>query len=149
MSNLTKRDVEIRKDNLKVTVFFALTILAIILVVLGLLFGAIWGWKTMSIWSKQQGGKAALAEAEYSKQVQVEEAKANLEAEKLNAQAEVERAKGAAEAIEIEGGNLSENYIRYLWVRNLEKSRDALIYVPTEGGIPLMEAGRGAMGAGG
>ena len=111
-------------------------------VILLLIFGTIWGWKSLKVWSASQDGKAILAEAEYSRQVQLEEAKANLEAEKLNAQAEVERAKGAAQAIEIEDGKLSERYIQYLYVQNLEKLDTQLIYVPTEGGLPILEANR-------
>lgn len=48
------------------------------------------------------------------RKIKIEEAKANLEAEKLNAQAEIERAKGAAEAIRIENGSLTPTYIQYL-----------------------------------
>ena len=44
-------------------------------------------------------GKAEFAKAEQNRKIKIEEAKANLEAEKLNAQAEVERAKGAADII--------------------------------------------------
>ncbi|WMM74444.1 hypothetical protein RCF27_09250 [Rhodococcus pyridinivorans] len=106
--------------------------------VIGLFFIFQWG----KVYSKQQTGRAALAEAEFSKQVQLEEAKANLESQKLNAQSEVERAKGAARAIEIEDGKLTEQYIRYLYVQNLEKLDTQLIYVPTEGGLPLLEASR-------
>lgn len=95
-----------------------------------------------NVWSKQQRGRAALSESEFSKQVKLEEAKANLEAEKLNAQAEVERAKGAAESIKIEGGQLTENYIKYLWIRNLETGDKQLIYVPTEAGLPILESQR-------
>ncbi len=95
-----------------------------------------------NVWSAELGGKARLAEAQFSKQVKTEEAKANLESEKLNALAEVERAKGAAESIKIEGGQLTENYIKYLWVRNLQTGDKQLIYVPTEAGLPLLEAGR-------
>ena len=62
-------------------------------------------------------GKAKYAKAEQNRKIKIEEAKANLEAEKLNAQAEVERAKGAAQAIEIENGKLTTTYIQYLWVR--------------------------------
>jgi regulator of protease activity HflC (stomatin/prohibitin superfamily) len=100
-------------------------------------------YKNYKVWSAGQDGKAILAEAEYSRRVQLEEAEANLEAEKLNAQAEVERAKGAAEAIKIEGGQLTENYIRYLWIRTLNTNESQLIYVPTEAGLPILEAGRG------
>lgn len=118
----------------------------VVFLILALLFGFLIGsvatWKKFSVWSKQQNGRAALAEAEFSKQVQIEEARANLEAQKLNAQSEVERAKGAAQAIEIENGKLTERYIQYLYVQNLEKLDTQLIYVPTEGGLPLLEANR-------
>lgn len=109
----------------------------------GLIFLVIWGWNTIRIWVAETGGKAQLAEAEYSKQVQIEEARANLEAQKLNAQAEVERAKGAAQAIEIESGKLTENYIRYLWVQQQSDLNDkTVIYIPTEAGLPILEAGK-------
>lgn len=114
----------------------------LIVVVLGVLLGIIFGWQWLKVYSAEQTGRAKLAEAQSSKQVQIEEAKANLESQKLNAQAEVERAKGAAQAIEIENGKLTDAYIRYLYVQNLEKLDTKLIYVPTEGGLPLLEAGR-------
>lgn len=99
-----------------------------------------WGWPKYRVYSNESKGKARLAEARYSKQTQLEQAKANLESEKLNAQAEVERARGAAEAIKIEGGQLTDNYIKYLWVRNLENGKSEKIYIPTEAGLPLLEA---------
>lgn len=119
-----------------------LFILGIIVFLIAMGFGIAALSKTFNVWSKQQSGKAVLAEAEFSKQVQIEQAKANLEAEKLNAQAEVERARGAAESIKIEGGQLTDNYIKYLWVRNLQSGDKQLIYVPTEAGLPLLEAGK-------
>lgn len=92
------------------------------------------------VWQKELAGKALLREAEWSKKVQIEEAIANLEAEKLNAQAEVERAKGMAEAIEIEGGALTKEYIQYLWVRQNIFSDKTTIYIPTEANLPVLEA---------
>ncbi len=62
-------------------------------------------------------GKAEFAKAEQNRKIKIEEARANLEAEKLNAQAEIERAKGAAEAIRIENESITPTYIQYLWVR--------------------------------
>ena len=89
-------------------------------------------------------GKAEYAKAEQNRKIKIEEAKANLEAEKLNAQAEIERAKGAAEAIKIENGAITPTYIQYLWVRqqNLSGENTKLIYIPTETGLPMLEAGR-------
>ena len=134
-----RRHKEAMKANLFMVAAFGLAIALVI----GLIFGTIWGWKTFKVWSASQDGKAVLAEAEYSRQVLIEEAKATLDAEKLNAQSEIERAKGAAEAIRIEGGQLTENYIRYLWIRQLDTiSEGTIIYVPTEAGLPILEATR-------
>jgi len=114
-----------------------------IVVVIGLFVGAFFGFQAMRVYSAEQSGKAQLAEATFSKQVQLEQAKANLESQKLNSQAEVERAKGAAQAIEIESGKLTENYIRYLWVQQQENLNDkTVIYIPTEAGLPITESGR-------
>jgi cytochrome c biogenesis factor len=100
------------------------------------------GIPSYNVWSQEMSGKAEFAKAEQNRRIKIEEAKANLEAEKLNAQAEVERAKGAAEAIEIENGSITPTYIQYLWVRqqNLNQG-DKIIYIPTETGLPILEAG--------
>lgn len=112
-------------------------IVTFICIIVGLLM---WIIPQYSVWSKGLNGEAQLREAEYSKQVLIEEAKANLEAEKLNAQAEVERAKGMAEAMEIEGGKLTDTYIKYLWVRSMTGNQATTIYIPTEAGLPILEA---------
>lgn len=117
--------------------------LVAIVVSIGILVGIFFGFQAMRVYSAEQSGKAQLAEATYSKQVQLEEARANLDSQKLNSQAEVERAKGAAQAIEIESGKLTENYIRYLWVQQQENLNDkTVIYIPTEAGLPITESGR-------
>ena len=96
-----------------------------------------------NVWSQEMSGKAEYAKAEQNRKIKVEEAKANLEAEKLNAQAEIERAKGAAEAIKIENGSLTPTYIQYLWVRQQNAStNNRIIYIPTEAGLPILEAGK-------
>lgn len=112
-------------------------IVTFICIIVGLLM---WIIPQYSVWSKGLKGEAQLREAEYSKQVLIEEAKANLEAEKLNAQAEIERAKGMAEAMEIEGGKLTDTYIKYLWVRSMTGNQATTIYIPTEAGLPILEA---------
>lgn len=96
-----------------------------------------------NVWKQEMKGKAEFAQAEQNRRIRIEEAKANLEAEKLNAQAEIERAKGAAEAISIENGSLTPTYIQYLWVRQQNTStNNKIIYIPTEAGLPVLEAGR-------
>jgi preprotein translocase subunit SecF len=95
---------------------------------------------TYTVWSQEMSGRAEFAKAEQNRRIKIEEAKANLEAEKLNAQAEVERAKGAAEAIQIENGSLTPTYIQYLWVRQQNTATDKVIYIPTEANLPILEA---------
>lgn len=96
-----------------------------------------------NVWSQEMEGKAEFAKAEQNRKIKIEEARANLEAEKLNAQAEVERAKGAAEAIKIENGSITPTYIQYLWVRQQSDLNDkTVIYVPTETNLPLLESTR-------
>ena len=96
-----------------------------------------------NVWSQEMEGKAEFAKAEQNRKIKIEEARANLEAEKLNAQAEIERAKGAAEAIKIENGSITPTYIQYLWVRQQSDLSDkTVIYIPTESNLPLLESTR-------
>jgi regulator of protease activity HflC (stomatin/prohibitin superfamily) len=109
-----------------------------------LLFGGLVGCPYYNVWQQEMSGKAEFAKAEQNRKIRIEEAKANLESEKLNAQAEIARARGAAKAIEIENGAITPTYIQYLWVRqqNLSGNNSKIIYIPTEAGLPLLEAGR-------
>ena len=126
-----------QKGNAKV----ALMLSGLIIIISGIMF-LFWVFPTYNVWQQGMSGKAKLREAEYSRKVKIEEAKANLEAERLNAQSEIVRAEGAAESIKIEGGQLTDNYIKYLWVRQLSTGSKQLIYVPTEAGLPLLESTR-------
>ena len=106
-------------------------------------FGGMYGCPRYNVWQQEMSGKAEFAKAEQNRRIKIEEAKANLEAEKLNAQAEGERAKGAAEAIKIENGSITPAYIQYLWVRQQNNLNDkTVIYIPTETNLPVLEASR-------
>jgi len=117
------------------------TILSVI-IVFGAIAGLMFGIPTYNVWRQEMTGRAAMAEAEYSMQIMRIQAEMNLEAERLNAQAEIERARGAAEAMEIVQEKLTDMYIRYLWVRQVNFSNADVIYIPTEANLPLLEAGR-------
>jgi len=125
------------------TAKYIVTILALFS---SLLFvGCLIGCPQYNVYSQRMEGEAQLAHAEYSKKVQVQDAVGKLEAAKSLAQAEVERAKGVAQANQIIGDSLKENeaYLRWLYIEGLkEKQGDQIIYVPTEAGLPILEAGR-------
>jgi regulator of protease activity HflC (stomatin/prohibitin superfamily) len=104
-----------------------------------------WVYPIYNVYSSRKEGEAMLAHAQSSKEVAVAEAKAKMESAELLAKAEVIRAGGVAQANKIIGDSLKDNeaYLRYLWVNNLERVNDAqIIYIPTEAGMPIMEAGR-------
>ncbi len=123
-------------DMLKRSVWIVLAV-----VLLGVAMAFVIPW--YNVWSQEMEGKAEFAKAEQNRKIKIEEARANLEAEKLNAQAEVERAKGAAEAIRIENGSITPTYIQYLWVRQQSDLSDkTVIYIPTETNLPLLESTR-------
>ncbi len=124
-----------------------LTTVFVVVVMLGVVIGLMFGvpkynvWRTkIAIESAQNIGKAEMARAEQNRMIQIEEAKANLESQKLNSLAEIERAKGMAQAIEIENGKLTTKYIQYLWVRNIDKMEGDKVYIATEAGLPILEA---------
>lgn len=96
------------------------------------------------VWASEQGGKAELAQAEYSKRVSVEQARADLDSAGFYAEAEIARAKGVAEANLIIGESLQGNeaYLRYLWIQGLKTNEQQIVYVPTEAGLPILEATR-------
>ena len=116
-------------------------VIAVVIVLAAIVGILMWGLPTYKVWQKELSGKAQLKEAEWNRQIQVQEAQANLDSEILNAKSEVERAKGMAQAIEIENGQLTETYIKYLWVRNMQGEK-TMVYIPTEAGLPILEANR-------
>lgn len=110
-----------------------------------LILGACWAVPHYNVWQQGLEGRAVLAKAEYSRQVQTCEAKAKLESAKSLAEAEIVRADGVAKANKIIGDSLKENeaYLRYLYINHLSESKDrTVIYIPTEAGLPILEAGR-------
>ena len=119
-------------------------VVAMAVVIILLFLFSLWAFPTYNVWRKELRGKADLKEAEWSRQIAIEEAKARKESAVLDAQAEVERAKGVAEANQIIGDSLKGNeaYLRYLWIRGLHDGSSEVIYVPTEANLPILEATR-------
>jgi predicted aminopeptidase len=109
--------------------------------------GALYGCPQYKVYSQRMDGEAELAQANYSKLVQVQDAKAKEESAQSFANAEVIRAYGVAKANAIIGDSLKGNdaYLRYLWINKLGDSEGKggqVIYVPTEAGLPILEANR-------
>jgi len=104
-----------------------------------------WGCPQYLVYSQRMDGEAQLAHAHAARQVQIQDAQSKLEAARSLALAEIERAKGVAEANKIIGHSLQDNeaYLRYLYIEGLKENKgEQIIYVPTEAGLPILEAGK-------
>ena len=100
-----------------------------------------------TVYSNRLAGEAELARAESNRRIAIEEANAKRESAKALAEAEIIRAEGVAKANKIIGDSLKQNesYLRYLYIQSLSESEtrgNKVIYIPTEAGLPILEAGR-------
>lgn len=129
-----------KQDSIFLTIGLALAIGLLV----SILFGAWWGYKTMSVWSASKAGQAQLAKADWNRQIAVKEAKAKMESAKLLAQADIARAKGVAKSNKIIGQSLNHNesYLTWLWIDSIKETKNQIIYVPTEASLPVLEASR-------
>lgn len=100
-----------------------------------------------TVYSNRLAGEAELARAESNRRIAIEEANAKRESAKALAEAEIIRAEGVAQANKIIGDSLKQNegYLRYLYIQSLSEAEtrgNKVIYIPTEAGLPILEAGR-------
>jgi regulator of protease activity HflC (stomatin/prohibitin superfamily) len=125
---------------------FSLTaaIALLLVVVVGGGLGSCAAYNSVRVWNAETAGEAELAQASSNRRIAVLEAQALMDSAKLKADAEVARARGVAEANRIvaEGLGGPEGYLRYLYINNLENSKGQIIYIPTEAGLPILEANR-------
>ncbi|MDQ8951957.1 hypothetical protein RFH42_03180 [Acinetobacter rudis] len=99
-------------------------------------------WPQYRVWQQGMSGQARLAEAQQSKQIAIETAKAELESAQLRAQ-----------AIKVIG-ETAKQYPEYRNQEFIGAFGDALrdgkiqqiVYVPTEANIPILEAGKRPVG---
>jgi len=105
---------------------------------------AMWGCPNYRVYQQNLEGEAELARATQNRQIKIQEAQALKESAKDLAEAEVIRADGVSRANKIIGESLKGNeaYLHYLFINNLEHTKNQIIYLPTEAGLPVLEANR-------
>ena len=128
---IQKKKIKNKTMNTSTTVLVVIAIL--LLAVLGL-----WGCPQYKVYNQRKEGEAMLAHAQSSREVAVAEAKAKMESATLLAQADTIRAHGIARSNQIIGMSLTENYLHWFWIDNIDKSNN-VIYVPTEAGLPKFQ----------
>lgn len=130
---------------MKKTTIVGLGVSALLTLFIGVVTLCMWGCPRYQIYEQRLSGEAELAKATYNRQTKVREAEAVKESSTLLAEAEVERAKGVAKANQIIGDSLknNESYLRWLYIEGLKERTGAeTIYIPTEAGLPILEAGK-------
>lgn len=98
-------------------------------------------------WVEERKGLAEYLRAEQNRQIRIQEAKAKQESAEYLAQAEIIKARGVAEANDIMSKSLggAEGYLRWKYIEMLEETgqdNNTIVYIPTEGAMPILEAGR-------
>lgn len=112
-----------------------------IVVLLGIVALGMYGCPKYNVYTQQKEGEALLAYSKASKEVAVSEARAKMESAELLAQADTIRAHGIARSNQIIGASLTDAYLHWFWIDDIDKSNN-VIYVPTEANLPIMEAGQ-------
>lgn len=122
------------------------TIIAL-LTMFGTIGGCMWGYPKYRVYSQTMRGQADFKEAEINRQILVEEARAEEEALALRANGEAEREKIKADATAYAIGKIgvtletNQSYLRWMWINEIAGGDGDRIYIPTEAGIPILEAG--------
>ena len=117
---------------------------SVVVAVILFIAALIYGYPQYKVWQQRLAGQAELARAEQNRKIAIQEAEAKKESARALAEAEVIRAEGVAKANSIIGESLrgNESYLRYLWIQTLTDNPQNVIYVPTEAGLPILEAGK-------
>lgn len=142
---------------------FGWSIASVLILLLVCVLGMV-GCPAYNVYQQTKQGEAEYERAKQNRQITVEEAKADNEASisraeakikmakaenqsriilaQGEAQAEIERAKGIAEANKIIGASLKGNneYLKYLMIDAIAHGNGERIYIPTEAGLPILEA---------
>jgi len=141
MSDREERAAKTRK---RITIWGGILTLLLAL----LITAAMAGLPKYKIYTQTMRGQADFREAEINRQILVEEAKAEEEALQLRANGEAKRERIKADATEYAiqkvGAGLQANpkYLQLLWINEVAGSDGERIYIPTEAGLPILEAGR-------
>lgn len=135
-------DLMIDRPSTPPTLFWSVVI-AVCILAFFFWFLPVWG-----VWKSRKSGEASLAEANFAEQVAIAQASARLKAAEMNKQAEVIEAESVSLSMKTIGNALQDNegYLRYLWIKMMEQNNAAAVYVPTEGNLPILEAGKRSAG---
>jgi len=144
-----KRAIEDLRFTRKIVKWVSIGLCSVLLAVTGMVFAFKVVGPQLNLYKANTEKKSVIAEQKAQSEAAEFKAKSEVTQAQAKADAEVIRAKGLAESQSIIAETLTEDYIRYLYIQAIEGNSNQIIYVPTEGGLPILEAGRGLAPAGG
>lgn len=109
---------------------------------IALILGLMFGLPRYRVWQQEMAGKARLAEATQSRQILIEQARAEKDAAILQAEA----IKIMGEAAQKYPEYRKQEFIGAFGEALKAGTIDQIIYVPTEANIPILEAGKRVIG---
>ena len=103
-----------------------------------------WFFPVWGVWQSRKTGEAALEQANFEEQIAIAKANARLKSAEMNKQSEIVEAEAVSISINKIGEALQKNdsYLRWQWIKMMDRSDNATIYVPTEANLPILEASR-------
>lgn len=151
MTDIDERELsELRRKALKYdddTRYFKIGVkvaagLAVFIIAVILLFRA--AGPQLNLYKANTEKQAVIAEQRAVSEAAEFAAKSEVIQAQAKADAEVIRAQGLADSQAIISATLSEEYLRYLYIQQLDENPGQVIYIPTEAGLPILEATRNA-----
>jgi hypothetical protein len=117
----------------------ALSIIAVLIVLWALVGYPIW-----NVWASRKSGEAEYQEAINEQRIQIAEAQARLDVAELNKKAAIVEAQAVSAQVKEIGEQLTKHdlYLKWQWIKMMEDRDGETIYVPTEAGLPILEAGK-------
>lgn len=117
---------------------FTKTVISSIASAIAFIILCMWIYPQYNVWSSKLAGEALLAKATQERQIQIEQAKAELESAQYRADAIAVVGAATAEFPEYRKAEFIGAFAEALQNGTI----DQIIYIPTEAGIPITEAGR-------
>lgn len=113
--------------------------------VMAVILFSLFGYPVWNVWASKKNGEADYQQAINEQRIQIVEAQARFDAAELNKKAAIVEAQAVAAQVREIGEQLTKHdlYLKWQWIKMME-DRDTdteTIYVPTEAGLPILEAG--------
>lgn len=145
---LIRREAQLKADAEEIGVarFVVKVALGILLIIFLFVGGCGWLKPQYNLYKANTEKQAVIREQEAQSKAAEYRARSEVIQAQAKADAEVIRAKGIAEANKIIASSITPAYVDYLYVRALETTKNQVVYVPTEAGLPVLEATRGLEG---